>query len=100
MKRPSDVVGGDLPAFSHGGYGDARLHIVLRESFEQRLADDGILLAVHHLRVEIGRLGQISHVDDLLAVPGLDGGFAFLRATRPAEEQTASDEKRKNTGKI
>jgi len=49
------------------------------QGIEERHRDQGVLLAVDDLGIEVRRLGEVANVDDLLAVADFDRGFP-LRA--------------------
>jgi len=77
MKGPRQIVGRDLPALGDGGHRLAGFHVVLRESLEEGLGEIEVLVRVDEVRVEVGRLGQVAEVEDLVAVAELDGGARF-----------------------
>lgn len=80
VKRPSEPVRRVLPPLGHGGHGRGVFGVVLGETFEERHRDLGVLLGADDVGIEVGRLGEITDMNDLIAVAGGDGGAALAAA--------------------
>ena len=70
MEGPREVIGGNFPRCCAGGEGFAGLGVVLDEALEEGLDEIKIGLDVDDLRVEVGGLGEIAEVEDLVAFLG------------------------------
>ena len=80
VKRPREPVRRVRPPLGHGGHGRGVPGVVLGETLEERHGDLGVLLRADDVGIEVGRLGEITDMNDLIAVAGGDGGAALAAA--------------------